>query len=68
MLLLLLCVVVEALSCNSAFNLGLNRGFQTEVPVFPASFRLGKDRGGEGRFEDAARFLENLFLYGLLPK
>ncbi|MDC9823133.1 TetR family transcriptional regulator C-terminal domain-containing protein [Devosia sp. ZB163] len=29
---------------------------------------LGKDRGGEGRFEDAARFLENLFLYGLLPK
>lgn len=29
---------------------------------------LGKDRGGEGRFEDAARFLENLFLNGLLPK
>jgi TetR/AcrR family transcriptional regulator len=29
---------------------------------------LGHDRGGEGRFEDAARFLENLFLYGLLPK
>jgi TetR/AcrR family transcriptional regulator len=29
---------------------------------------LGKDRGGEGRFEDAARYLENLFLYGLLPK
>jgi TetR/AcrR family transcriptional regulator len=29
---------------------------------------LGKDRGGEGRFEDAARFLENLFLFGLLPK
>lgn len=29
---------------------------------------LGKDRGGEGRFEDAARFLENLFLHGLLPK
>ena len=28
---------------------------------------LGKDRGGEGRFEDAARFLENLFLHGLLP-
>ena len=26
---------------------------------------LGKDRGGEGRFEDAARFLENLFLAGL---
>ncbi|MDF2983371.1 MAG: TetR family transcriptional regulator, partial [Devosia sp.] len=25
---------------------------------------LGKDRGGEGRFEDAARFLENLFLHG----
>lgn len=29
---------------------------------------LGKERGGEGRFEDAARYLENLFLYGLLPK
>lgn len=26
---------------------------------------LGKDRGGEGRFEDAARFLEQLFMYGL---
>ena len=29
---------------------------------------LGKDRGGEGRFEDAARYLEQLFMYGLLPK
>jgi TetR/AcrR family transcriptional regulator len=29
---------------------------------------LGPDRGGEGRFEDAARYLENLFLNGLLPK
>jgi TetR/AcrR family transcriptional regulator len=29
---------------------------------------LGKDRGGEGRFEDAARFLENLFMHGLVPK
>lgn len=29
---------------------------------------LGRDRGGEGRFEDAARFLENLFMHGLLPK
>jgi len=29
---------------------------------------LGPKRGGEGRFEDAARFLENLFLYGLLPR
>jgi TetR/AcrR family transcriptional regulator len=29
---------------------------------------LGPARGGEGRFEDAARFLENLFLHGLLPK
>src|SRR5690606_10862112 len=29
---------------------------------------LGPRRGGEGRFEDAARFLENLFLYGLLPR
>ena len=29
---------------------------------------LGKDRGGEGRFEDAARYLENLFMHGLLPK
>ncbi|HET8726256.1 MAG TPA: TetR family transcriptional regulator C-terminal domain-containing protein [Alphaproteobacteria bacterium] len=29
---------------------------------------LGKDRGGEGRFEDAARYLEQLFLFGLLPK
>ncbi len=28
---------------------------------------LGKDRGGEGRFEDAARFLENLFMRGVLP-
>jgi TetR/AcrR family transcriptional regulator len=27
---------------------------------------LGKDRGGEGRFEDAARFLETLFLHGVL--
>ena len=29
---------------------------------------LGPERGGEGRFEDAARYLENLFLHGLLPK
>ena len=29
---------------------------------------LGKDRGGEGRFEDAARYLEGLFLYGLTPR
>jgi TetR/AcrR family transcriptional regulator len=29
---------------------------------------LGEERGGEGRFEDAARYLENLFLHGLLPK
>jgi TetR/AcrR family transcriptional regulator len=29
---------------------------------------LGKDRGGEGRFEDAARFLENLFMTGLVIK
>ncbi|MBI1619064.1 TetR family transcriptional regulator C-terminal domain-containing protein [Aquamicrobium zhengzhouense] len=28
---------------------------------------LGPDRGGEGRFEDAARFLEQLFLDGLKP-
>ncbi|EBX4817109.1 TetR family transcriptional regulator, partial [Salmonella enterica subsp. enterica serovar Newport] len=28
---------------------------------------LGPDRGGEGRFEDAARFLERLFLTGLRP-
>jgi TetR/AcrR family transcriptional regulator len=28
---------------------------------------LGKDRGGEGRFEDAARFLEQLFMDGLRP-
>lgn len=29
---------------------------------------LGTDRGGEGRFEDAARFLEQLFVEGLRPK
>ena len=29
---------------------------------------LGRDRGGEGRFEDAARFLEQLFVEGLKPK
>jgi TetR/AcrR family transcriptional regulator len=29
---------------------------------------LGKDRGGEGRFEDAARFLENLYMNGLVPR
>ncbi|MBO6716899.1 MAG: TetR/AcrR family transcriptional regulator [Rhizobiaceae bacterium] len=28
---------------------------------------LGPRRGGDGRFEDAARFLENLFLRGLAP-
>jgi len=28
---------------------------------------LGKERGGDGRFEDAARFLENLFMHGLVP-
>ena len=28
---------------------------------------LGPDRGGEGRFEDAARFLEELYLNGLRP-
>jgi len=29
---------------------------------------LGHDRGGEGRFEDAARYLEHLFMDGLLPR
>jgi TetR/AcrR family transcriptional regulator len=29
---------------------------------------LGPDRGGEGRFEDAARYLEQLFVEGLKPK
>lgn len=29
---------------------------------------LGAQRGGDGRFEDAARFLEQLFLEGLRPK
>jgi TetR/AcrR family transcriptional regulator len=29
---------------------------------------LGTDRGGEGRFEDAARFIELLFLDGLRPR
>jgi len=29
---------------------------------------LGPDRGGEGRFEDAAHFLERLFMHGLVPK
>lgn len=29
---------------------------------------LGKERGGETRFEDAARFLDQLFLRGLTPK
>jgi len=29
---------------------------------------LGKGRGGEGRYEDAARFLENLFMNGLKPR
>jgi TetR/AcrR family transcriptional regulator len=29
---------------------------------------LGPDRGGEGRFDDAARFLEKLFLDGLRPQ
>lgn len=28
---------------------------------------LGPDRGGDGRFEDAARYLETLFLEGLKP-
>jgi TetR/AcrR family transcriptional regulator len=28
---------------------------------------LGPSRGGEGRFEDAARFLETLFMHGVLP-
>lgn len=29
---------------------------------------LGPDRGGEGRFEDAARLIERLFLDGLKPR
>ncbi|MDB5506220.1 MAG: TetR family transcriptional regulator [Devosia sp.] len=29
---------------------------------------LGPERGGEGRFEDAARYLEHLFMDGLRPK
>ncbi len=29
---------------------------------------LGKDRGGDGRFEDAARVLEGLFMHGLVPR
>jgi TetR/AcrR family transcriptional regulator len=29
---------------------------------------LGPDRNGEGRFEDAARYLEHLFLHGLTPR
>ena len=29
---------------------------------------LGRERGGDGRFEDAARYLEHLFMNGLLPR
>ena len=29
---------------------------------------LGPGRGGDGRFEDAARFLENLSMHGLVPQ
>lgn len=29
---------------------------------------LGPDRGGDGRFEDAARFLEGLYMNGLAPR
>ena len=29
---------------------------------------LGPSRNGEGRFEDAARYLEQLFMHGLTPK
>lgn len=29
---------------------------------------LGPERGGNGRFDDAARFLDQLFLHGLSPK
>ena len=29
---------------------------------------LGTDRNGEGRFEDAARYLEQLFMNGLVPQ
>ncbi|GHA22681.1 TetR family transcriptional regulator [Devosia pacifica] len=29
---------------------------------------LGRDRGGEGRFEDAAAYLEKLFMQGLIPR
>ena len=29
---------------------------------------LGPARGGEGRFEDAARYLEQLFMFGLTPR
>ena len=28
---------------------------------------LGKERSGDGRFEDAARFLDQLFVHGLKP-
>ena len=29
---------------------------------------LGRDRNGEGRFDDAARYLEQLFMHGLTPR
>lgn len=29
---------------------------------------LGQEHSGEGRFEDAARYLEQLFLHGLIPQ
>jgi TetR/AcrR family transcriptional regulator len=29
---------------------------------------LGPERDGDGRFEDAARFLEQLYLNGLAPR
>ncbi|MDP3526731.1 MAG: TetR family transcriptional regulator C-terminal domain-containing protein, partial [Hoeflea sp.] len=37
--------------------------FDVQVQVI-----LGPDRGADGRFEDAARYLETLFLDGLRPK
>lgn len=37
--------------------------FDTQVQVI-----LGPDRGSDGRFEDAARYLETLFLDGLRPQ
>ena len=56
-----------SISCERCFSIWATTQHYADFDVQVRAV-LGPARGGEGRFEDAARYLEQLFLHGLTPR